>query len=296
MRIAETVLIPNSTLLIPNWTRHPDHLGSSSWITFSNGRAVQHLHYLPWGEDFVDQRTGSFSSMYTFSAKEKDAETGYSYFGSRYYNSDLSIWLSVDPMSDKYPNLSPYTYCADNPIKLVDPNGEEFSNPDDPPKRNLFQKIGDGFVKFDKSLEGHSDGANQGTITKQDVEVGVAVVATMMSAGAALEAETALKTTVAIASAVNSVDDATVNSSGQTVSQKAAANNKTASTTVKVGKTLVSAASVEVSANDVRKVVVEATEKGTQVIKKKASTIAKNVASAATSVYGAVTSLFKKKK
>ncbi len=275
---------------------HPDHLGSSSWITYTDGSAVQHLHYLPWGEDFVDQRSTNWNAMYTFSAKEKDTETGYSYFGSRYYSSDLSIWLSVDPMSDKYPNLSPYTYCADNPIKLVDPNGEEFSNPDDPPKRNFFQKIGDGFVKFDKSLEGHSDGANQGTITKQDVEVGVAVAATMMSAGAALEAETAFKTTVAIASAANSVDDATVNSSGQTVSQKAAANNKTASTTVKVGKTLVSAASVGVSANDVRKVVVEATKKGTQVIKKKASTIAKNVASAATSVYGAVTSLFKKKK
>jgi len=62
---------------------------------------------------------------YTFSAKEKDAETGLSYFGSRYYSSDLSIWLSVDPQSDKYASLSPYVYCADNPVKLVDPNGEE---------------------------------------------------------------------------------------------------------------------------------------------------------------------------
>ena len=104
---------------------HPDHLGSASWITNIYGKTIQHLYYLPWGEDFVNQRTGSFSSMYTFSAKEKDTETGYSYFGSRYYNSDLSIWLSVDPMSDKYPSLSPYVYCADNPIKLVDPNGED---------------------------------------------------------------------------------------------------------------------------------------------------------------------------
>ena len=62
---------------------------------------------------------------HTFSAKERDAETGLSYFGARYYSSDLSIWLSVDPMSDKYPSLSPYVYCADNPVKLVDPNGEE---------------------------------------------------------------------------------------------------------------------------------------------------------------------------
>ena len=65
------------------------------------------------------------SLTFTFSAKEKDSETGLSYFGSRYYSSDLSIWLSVDPMAHKYPSLSPYTYCANNPVKLVDPNGEE---------------------------------------------------------------------------------------------------------------------------------------------------------------------------
>ena len=64
-------------------------------------------------------------SSYTFSAKERDPETGLSYFGSRYYSSDLSIWLSVDPQAAKYPSLSPYTYCADNPIKLVDPDGEK---------------------------------------------------------------------------------------------------------------------------------------------------------------------------
>ncbi|MCQ2284519.1 MAG: hypothetical protein MJZ57_06430 [Bacteroidales bacterium] len=104
---------------------HPDHLGSSSWITETNGSAVQHLHYLPWGEEFVDQRSTSWSARFAFSAKERDAETGLSYFGSRYYSSDLSIWLAVDPMSDKYPSMSPYVYCADNPVKLVDPNGEE---------------------------------------------------------------------------------------------------------------------------------------------------------------------------
>ena len=104
---------------------HPDHLGSSSWITDSAGTAVQHLHYLPFGETFVSQRSADFDAMYTFSAKEKDAETGYSYFGARYYSSDLSIWLSVDPQASKYPSLSPYVYCANNPIKLVDPNGEE---------------------------------------------------------------------------------------------------------------------------------------------------------------------------
>ena len=45
------------------------------------------------------------------------------YLRARHYNSALSIWLSIDPMSDKYPGLSPYTYCGDNPVVLKDPNG-----------------------------------------------------------------------------------------------------------------------------------------------------------------------------
>ncbi|MBQ7489789.1 MAG: hypothetical protein IJT51_04640 [Bacteroidales bacterium] len=40
-------------------------------------------------------------------------------------NSDLSIWISVDPLSDKYQNLSPYVYCANNPVRLVDEDGRE---------------------------------------------------------------------------------------------------------------------------------------------------------------------------
>ena len=59
-----------------------------------------------------------------FTGKEKDPETGYSYFGARYLEHDLMTgWLSVDPMSDKYPSISPYAYCAWNPVKLVDLEG-----------------------------------------------------------------------------------------------------------------------------------------------------------------------------
>ena len=61
----------------------------------------------------------------SFTGKELDAETGYSYFGARYYDpAVLTAWLSVDPMADKYPSISPYAYCAWNPLKLVDPDGD----------------------------------------------------------------------------------------------------------------------------------------------------------------------------
>ncbi|MDD3875179.1 MAG: hypothetical protein PHT69_01010 [Bacteroidales bacterium] len=60
---------------------------------------------------------------YKFNGKEKDEETGMYYYGARYYPPDLGIWLSVDPLSDKYPSMSSYSYCAGNPVLLIDPTG-----------------------------------------------------------------------------------------------------------------------------------------------------------------------------
>ena len=78
-----------------------------------------HQNYIKYNTKTASKSTPSFTG------KERDSETGFSYFGARYYDSDLMTgWLSVDPMADKYPGLSPYAYCAWNPIKLVDPDGE----------------------------------------------------------------------------------------------------------------------------------------------------------------------------
>ncbi|MBR3577206.1 MAG: RHS repeat-associated core domain-containing protein [Bacteroidales bacterium] len=131
-------IMPNSFVYLRslpfNWSshhttywQHSDHLGSASWVTDTNGTAYQHLQYMPWGEPLLDQRKSgyTYNSRYTFSGKERDEETGYSYFGARHYNSALSIWLSVDPMADKYPSTSPYTYCANNPVRLVDKDGRK---------------------------------------------------------------------------------------------------------------------------------------------------------------------------
>lgn len=49
--------------------------------------------------------------------------TAYQYFGARYYDSELSVWLSVDRYAHLYPMLSPYSYVANNPVILYDPDG-----------------------------------------------------------------------------------------------------------------------------------------------------------------------------
>jgi RHS repeat-associated protein len=115
-----------------NWyIYHSDHLGSSSFLTDASGDPTQHLQYMPFGETFIEQHSiTSYYTPYTFSAKERDTETGYSYFGARYYDADISVWLSVDPMTDKYPGVSPYNFCLLNPLKYIDPDGNYV---DDPP-------------------------------------------------------------------------------------------------------------------------------------------------------------------
>ena len=84
---------------------------------------VAYNHY---GEVFVEERNGSWASPYLFNAKELDEETGLYYYGARYLNPSIALWLSTNPLQGKYPGMSPYNYCAGNPVKLVDPDGEDW--------------------------------------------------------------------------------------------------------------------------------------------------------------------------
>ena len=104
---------------------HPDHLGSSSFITNLDGEVVQHIEYVPFGEVFIEERNSVWNTPYLFNAKEFDEETGMYYYGARYYEPRLSLWMSTDPMEEKYPDYSTYIYAAQNPIAYSDPTGME---------------------------------------------------------------------------------------------------------------------------------------------------------------------------
>ena len=114
----------------PAFFYHSDHLGSAAYLTNDAGQVAQTLNYLPYGEDWVDIQNYAETryprlGIYTFNGKEKDHESGFHYYGERYYWSEvLTGWLSVDPMMDKYPSVSPYAYCLLNPVKFIDPDGQ----------------------------------------------------------------------------------------------------------------------------------------------------------------------------
>ncbi|MDD2345629.1 MAG: hypothetical protein PHI36_05500 [Bacteroidales bacterium] len=86
--------------------------------------------FYPFGSPMDERTFGSERYRFGFGGKENDNEiqdSGNSYdFGARIYDSRLGRWLACDPLMAKYPSLSPYAFCANNPILFVDYDGRDY--------------------------------------------------------------------------------------------------------------------------------------------------------------------------
>ncbi|MFA5922038.1 MAG: penicillin-insensitive murein endopeptidase [Methylococcaceae bacterium] len=96
-----------------------DHLGNSNEIVDDNAALINREEFTPYGETSF----GSFArKRYRFTGKERDEESGFYYFGCRYFVSWLSNWTSPDPVGH-FGGLNLYTYAKSNPLRFVDPLG-----------------------------------------------------------------------------------------------------------------------------------------------------------------------------
>ena len=116
----------SSMVELDQYFYHGDHISSTVCVTDRLGRIVQSLVYLPFGETMLDEASISPAMPYKFSGKEQDTETGMSYFGARYYDPMMAMWMGVDPMTEEQPGMSGYVYCGENPILLKDEDGNVF--------------------------------------------------------------------------------------------------------------------------------------------------------------------------
>ena len=107
------------------------------------GNVLQRFDYYPFGSESRVWTAGTSTLQsalrYRFGGKEiagqkVSVSTGapaaaagspYLDFGARVYDPRTAAWLSQDPMAEKYYSISPYAYCAGNPVNLVDPTGED---------------------------------------------------------------------------------------------------------------------------------------------------------------------------
>jgi RHS repeat-associated protein len=107
---------------------HTDAIGSVRMITDQNGQVVARYDYLPFGEPWVPPPPQN-QDVRQFAGKERDPETGFDYFGARYYQSQTGRFTTVDPVLEIEQAVADpqrwnrYTYVRNNPFRYVDPDG-----------------------------------------------------------------------------------------------------------------------------------------------------------------------------
>ncbi|MCX6785201.1 MAG: RHS repeat-associated core domain-containing protein, partial [Candidatus Komeilibacteria bacterium] len=108
---------------------HEDHLTGANVDTNADGQVIQLLDYFPYGDSRIDESAQGYHNDYEFTGKERDQETDLLYYEARYYNSAIGRFISRDTWQGdiKDPqSLNKYSYVRNNPLRLVDPDGQAF--------------------------------------------------------------------------------------------------------------------------------------------------------------------------
>ena len=105
-----------------------DHLGNNREVVDANGTVRQVTNYYPFGTPYADATAAKGAGLhpYKYNGKELDQMHGlntYDY-GARQYDPALARWDRVDPLAEKYYSISPYAYCAENPVNAIDVKGK----------------------------------------------------------------------------------------------------------------------------------------------------------------------------
>jgi RHS repeat-associated protein len=118
-----------------------DHLGSTRIVTGPAGTVLTRHDYLPFGDEVASNYAGrstfpAYGSSANpvrqkFTGKERDAESALDFFLARYYSGAQGRFTSSDPKQFPYDVSDPqswnkYAYSRNNPLRYVDPDGEDF--------------------------------------------------------------------------------------------------------------------------------------------------------------------------
>ena len=102
-----------------------DHQGNNHVVAKYDGTIEQTTHYYPYG-GILSQSTNQGVQKYKYNGKEYDTMHGLNMYdyGARQQDPAVGMFTSMDPLCEKYYNISPYMYCAGNPVNYIDPTGE----------------------------------------------------------------------------------------------------------------------------------------------------------------------------
>ena len=106
---------------------HKDHLGSSTVMTDDGTGSAETTEYMPFSS--MRDHTGADLTAYKYTDQELDTETGLYNYKARFYDPVIGRFISADiVIPDLYnpQSLNRYSYCINNPLIYVDPNGQNY--------------------------------------------------------------------------------------------------------------------------------------------------------------------------
>lgn len=109
------MLTPDSCLLTPAY----DANGNITDLVDANGTVVAHYEYDPYGNTIAQSGDQADANPFRFSTKYWDGETGFYYYGYRFYSPELGRWINRDPISE-LGGWNLYGYIGNNPINSYD--------------------------------------------------------------------------------------------------------------------------------------------------------------------------------
>jgi RHS repeat-associated protein len=107
-----------------------DHLGSTRVVLSETGQRTEATDYYAFGMK-MGGRSYHLSTKDGYTTKERDAETGWDYFGARYYLPHLGRFNRIDRFAEKYPFFTPFQYAGNNPMNFTDVNGDSIKTTQD---------------------------------------------------------------------------------------------------------------------------------------------------------------------
>jgi RHS repeat-associated protein len=102
-----------------------DHLGNVRAVVDEFKEVKSAYEYYAFGMSLAKMEVEAY--RYRFNGKEDDGETGWQDYGKRTYNTKVVKFLSIDPYTKKYPELSPFQFASNRPIDGKDLDGLEFT-------------------------------------------------------------------------------------------------------------------------------------------------------------------------
>lgn len=124
--LLDRILIDNGYIKDGNYYFYiKDHIGNNRATTNSTGQVKAMNDYFPFGMPIKDSKWEEKPQRYRFGGKEFETLMRLNLYDShaRFYDPALDRFMSVDPLCEKYYSISPYAYCANNPINAIDPDG-----------------------------------------------------------------------------------------------------------------------------------------------------------------------------